>query len=80
MEYDPFDPATHAEPDSAFARLRAECPVHHNADKGFFTIASSSEIAGILRRQPLGNAPAQPAKSERAFETYSRAPGRRHLH
>lgn len=49
MEYDLFDPATHAEPDPAFARLRAECPVHHNTERDFFTVASSPDIAAILR-------------------------------
>lgn len=49
MEYDPFDPATHADPDSAFARLRSQCPVHHSGERDFFTVASSSDIAAILR-------------------------------
>ncbi|MBI1350061.1 MAG: cytochrome P450 [Actinomycetales bacterium] len=49
MEFDPFDPATHANPDAAFARLRAECPVHHNTDRDFYTVASSPDIAAILR-------------------------------
>jgi cytochrome P450 len=49
VDYDPFDPATHADPDAAFTRLRAECPVHYNADRSFYTVASSSEIAAILR-------------------------------
>ena len=49
MEYDPFDPATHADPDAAFARLRSECPVHHNVARNFYTVASSSDIAAILR-------------------------------
>jgi cytochrome P450 len=49
VEYDPFDGATHADPDAAFARLRVECPVHHNADREFYTVASSPDIASILR-------------------------------
>lgn len=49
MQYDPFDPDTHADPDSSFAQLRAECPVHFNAERDFFTVASSSQIAAILR-------------------------------
>lgn len=49
MEFDPFDPATHANPDEAFARLRATCPVHHNDDRDFYTVASSDDIAAILR-------------------------------
>jgi cytochrome P450 len=49
VEYSPFDAATHADPDEAFARLRAQCPVHHNAALDFYTVASSPDIAAILR-------------------------------
>jgi cytochrome P450 len=53
VEYDPFRPATHADPDAAFARLRAECPVHYNAERKFYTVASSPDIAAILRDAEL---------------------------
>ena len=49
MAYDPFDPATHANPDEAFAQLREHCPVHHNAERDFYTVASTADIAAILR-------------------------------
>lgn len=48
MDYDPFDPAIHADPDSAFAELRAHCPVHHHAGRDFFTVADSDAITAIL--------------------------------
>ena len=52
MEYDLFDAATHAEPDAAFAALRQQCPVHHNGERDFYTVASSASVASILRDAP----------------------------
>ena len=49
MDYDPFDPDVHADPDAAFAELRSGCPVHYDADRDFYTVARSSDIAAILR-------------------------------
>lgn len=47
--YDPFDPAVHADPDPWFDALRERCPVHHNRERGFFTVSRSDDIAAILR-------------------------------
>ena len=41
MDYDPFDPDTHADPDPHFAALRASCPVHHHSARDFYTVARS---------------------------------------
>ncbi len=49
MGYDLFDPAVHDDPDPWFARLRAECPVHHDPERNFFTVADTTAILGILR-------------------------------
>ncbi len=49
MDYDPFDPDTHADPDPHFAVLRATCPVHHHAARDFYTVAGSDDITAILQ-------------------------------
>ena len=49
MGYDPFDPEVHADPDRWFARLREECPVHRNVERGFFTLARTDDINDVLR-------------------------------
>src|SRR6476659_20438 len=49
MGYDPFDPEIHADPDPWYARLREECPVHRDPDRGFFTLARTDDITDVLR-------------------------------
>jgi cytochrome P450 len=49
VDYDPFDPDTHADPDPHFAALRETCPVHHHAARDFYTIARSDDITAILQ-------------------------------
>ena len=49
MDYDPFDPDTHAHPDEHFAALRDHCPVHHHAERDFYTVARTDDITTILR-------------------------------
>jgi cytochrome P450 len=49
MDFDPFDPDTHADPDPVFAQLRERCPVHHHEGRGFYTVARTPEITAILR-------------------------------
>jgi cytochrome P450 len=53
MEYDPFDPIVHADPDRAFAELRRSCPVHHQVARDFFTVSRTPEITAILRTPEL---------------------------
>jgi cytochrome P450 len=53
MNYDPFDPETHAHPDEHFAALRDHCPVHYHADRDFYTVARSDDITMILRMPEL---------------------------
>ena len=53
MDYDPFDPDTHADPDAHFAALRDQCPVHYDADRDFFTVARTDDITTILRTPEL---------------------------
>ena len=48
--FDLFDPEIHRQPDAHIARLRSECPVHHNADRDFFTLAHTDDITEVLRR------------------------------
>jgi cytochrome P450 len=49
VDYDPFDPDTHADPDRHFAALRATCPVHHHGARDFYTVARSDDITAILQ-------------------------------
>jgi cytochrome P450 len=49
MEYDPFDPAVHADPDRHFAALRDQCPVHHHVGRDFYTVSRTEDITRILR-------------------------------
>ena len=49
MDYDPFDPEIHADPDPHFAALRSSCPVHHHAARDFYTVARSDDITAILQ-------------------------------
>ena len=49
MEYDPFDPDVHRDPDPSFAALRDRCPVHHQPERDFYTIARTDDITAILR-------------------------------
>ena len=53
MDYDPFDPDTHAHPDEHFAALRDQCPIHYHADRDFYTVARSDDITMILRTPEL---------------------------
>jgi cytochrome P450 len=49
VDYDPFDPDTHAHPDERFAALRDRCPVHHHAERDFYTVSRTDDITMILR-------------------------------
>lgn len=49
QRYDPFDPEIHADPDPWFDALRERCPVHHHAERDFYTVSRSDGIATILR-------------------------------
>jgi cytochrome P450 len=49
VRYDLFNAAVHDDPDPWFARLRAECPVHHDTGRDFYTVARTDDIFRILR-------------------------------
>lgn len=49
-EFDLFDPEIHRQPDAHIARMRRECPVHHNADRDFYTLVDTDDITEVLRR------------------------------
>ena len=49
IDYDPFDPDVHADPDAWFDRLRTECPVFHHVERDFYTVARTDSITEILR-------------------------------
>jgi len=53
MDYNAFDPATHAEPDRAYAELRQRCPVHHDVARDFYTVSRTSDITAILNTPQL---------------------------
>ncbi|MGH9269778.1 MAG: cytochrome P450 [Ilumatobacteraceae bacterium] len=54
VDYDPFGPATLADPFPAYADLRATCPVHRydGFDPPFFTLSRYVDVAGALRDVP----------------------------
>ncbi len=70
MEYDPFDPAVHADPDDHFDALRDHCPVHHHVERDFYTVARTEDITRILR------SPEMWSSRFRNGLTYRPAPGR----
>jgi hypothetical protein len=58
VDYDLFNPEVHDDPDPWFARLRNECPVHHNTERDFFTLARTEDITA--RRARLNEASSSP--------------------
>jgi cytochrome P450 len=51
VDYDPFDPATMADPASAHRTLREACPVHFHPDfgeRGFYTLARHDDVADLF--------------------------------
>ena len=51
VDYDPFSPEVLADPASAYAELRARCPVHHytDAELDFYTLAKYDDVMASLR-------------------------------
>lgn len=51
--YDPFDPATIADPYPAYEWLRAESPVHHLEQFGMWAISRYDDVLAALRKPDL---------------------------
>lgn len=52
VDYDPFDPATLADPFAAYPDLRAGCPVHHHpdfGDDGFYTLSRHDDVVDLFK-------------------------------
>jgi cytochrome P450 len=50
LDYSPIDPAVMADPAAAYARLRAECPVHRTDALGrpLYSIAAAADVHAVL--------------------------------
>lgn len=49
MTYDPFDPATIADPFPAYRRIRDEAPVHRCEARGFWVVSRYDDVTQVLR-------------------------------
>lgn len=49
LAFDPYDYATQDDPYPAYARLRAEDPLHHNAHHDFWVLTRHADVAAALR-------------------------------
>ena len=49
MHYDPFDPEILADPYPAFRWLRAESPVHHVVERGYWVLSRYADVHAVFR-------------------------------
>ncbi len=49
MRYSPYDYAIHADPYSAYARLRNEAPVYRNEELDFWALSRYADVTAALR-------------------------------
>jgi cytochrome P450 len=47
--YSPYDYAVHADPYPSYARLRAEAPLYHNEDLGFWALSRHADVVDAFR-------------------------------
>ena len=50
--YSPYDYAVHADPYPSYARLRAESPLYHNEDLGFWALSRHADVVDAFRDSP----------------------------
>ncbi|MEV0201488.1 cytochrome P450 [Nonomuraea sp. NPDC050691] len=48
LAYDPYDPAVNADPFPVYARLRAESPLYHNPERGFWALSRHADVSAAL--------------------------------
>lgn len=51
--YSPFDAATNDDPYPVYARLRAEAPLYHNAELGFWALSRHADVSAALADSAL---------------------------
>lgn len=51
--YSPFDAETNADPYPVYARLRAEAPLYHNAELGFWALSRHADVSAALADSAL---------------------------
>jgi hypothetical protein len=49
VEYDPYAYAVHEDPYPVYARLRAEAPVYHNAERGFYALSRHADVLAAFK-------------------------------
>ena len=49
LSYSPYDYAVHEDPFPIYERLRAEAPVYHNAERGFWALSRHADVAAGFR-------------------------------
>lgn len=49
LSYSPYDYAVHEDPFPIYARLRAEAPVYHNAERAFWALSRHGDVAAGFR-------------------------------
>jgi cytochrome P450 len=49
VEYDPFSPAVQADPYPVYRRLRDDAPVHHNAERGLWSLSRYDDVSRASR-------------------------------
>ena len=47
--YDPYDYRIHQDPYPTYARLRAEAPLYHDEEKGFWALSRHADVTGAFR-------------------------------
>ncbi|WP_328808732.1 cytochrome P450 [Nonomuraea montanisoli] len=48
LAYDPYDPDVNADPFPVYARLRAESPLYHNPERGFWALSRHADVSAAL--------------------------------
>lgn len=70
--YSPYDPAVNDEPYSVYARLRAEAPLYHNSDLGFWALSRHADVSAALSDSGLLSSDHGPLLDPGAWGTHVR--------
>ncbi|MEV0619829.1 cytochrome P450 [Nonomuraea sp. NPDC050404] len=70
--YNPYDPAVNDEPYPVYARLRAEAPLYHNTDAGFWALSRHADVSAALADSALLSSDHGPMLDKGAWGRHAR--------